>query len=64
MQMFLWTNDSGAISIDEPASIKEFCTRIWVLPGFGMPYPKENEPPVTGECIITRDNTLTGNHLL
>ena len=59
MQMFLWTNDSGAISIDEPASIKEF-VQEYGSAGFGMPYPKENEPPVTGECIITRDNTLTG----
>ncbi|MEZ4909828.1 MAG: M36 family metallopeptidase [Saprospiraceae bacterium] len=56
MQMYLWTNDSGAISIDSPDEIKGF-VKEYGAARFGNPYPKSTEPPITGECIITMDGS-------
>ena len=54
MQMYLWTNDSGSISIDSPEEIKGY-VKEYGAAQFGPPYPKATEPPVTGELIITKD---------
>jgi len=57
MQMFLWQNSGGALSIDEPANIAGFITQIGTAVGnFGGVIPTTNDQPIKGKVVIARDN--------
>ena len=57
MQMFLWENTGGSLSIDQPANIQGFITQIGTAVGnFGGVIPGANDAPVTGKVVLARDS--------
>jgi extracellular elastinolytic metalloproteinase len=61
MQMYLWDNRGGAVSVDEPESIKGFVE--YGTAGFGSVIPLISETPVTGKIVLVNDggnNPLLG----
>lgn len=53
MQMYLWDNRGGAVSVDEPESIKGFVE--YGTAGFGSVIPLISETPVTGKIVLVND---------
>lgn len=72
MQMYLWDNEGGSVSIDAPEQLKGFISEFGGA-GFGKPIPNANETPVTGNVANLKDgstnpaqgcnNALNGNEL-
>jgi extracellular elastinolytic metalloproteinase len=60
MQMYLWENAGGAVSIDEPESIKGFIQE-YGSGNFGRAIPGANDPAITGEVVIGRDNSTNAS---
>ena len=59
MQMFLWTNPSGVLSIDEPEVLAGFLNDVGDAQGpngFGAPIPDENGSPITGKIVLARED--------
>ncbi|MGB4961267.1 MAG: M36 family metallopeptidase, partial [Saprospiraceae bacterium] len=56
MQMFLWDNDGGSISIDEPETIKGFIAEYGTAT-FGKVIPNETEPAISGRVALLRDDS-------
>jgi extracellular elastinolytic metalloproteinase len=56
MQMFLWQNSGGAISIDEPIQLAGFVS-TYGTSTFGSSIPSETDPAIIGNIAIARDNT-------
>lgn len=57
MQMFLWENTGGALSIDEPTNISGFIQQIGTaVAAFGGTIPDGNDDPITGKVVIARDS--------
>ncbi len=54
MQMFLWENPGGAVSIDSPDDIKGFIN-TYGTGNFGRSIPQANEPAITGAIAIGKD---------
>lgn len=50
MQMYLWTDEGGAVSIDEPATIAGFIND-YTVGQFGGVIPNKNEPAISGNII-------------
>jgi extracellular elastinolytic metalloproteinase len=59
MQMYLWTNTGGIVSIDEPENIKGFINEYGNA-SFGLPIPNKNEPPVSGSVAIAKSAGANG----
>ena len=59
MQMYLWENPSGILSIDEPESIAGFVNPVGTSGNatvpFGGPIPGEADAPISGKVVIARD---------
>jgi len=55
MQMFLWENNGGALSIDEPANISGFIAQIGTA-DFGTPVPFGSNDAITGQVALARDD--------
>ncbi len=53
MQMYLWTNTAGIISIDEPENIKGFINE-YGTGSFGQPIPNKDEPAVSGKVAVSK----------
>lgn len=58
MQMYLWENPGGAVSIDSPDAIKGFI-KEYGQAQFGRTIPTGTEPPITAQVVIGKDNTST-----
>ncbi len=58
MQMFLWRNSGGAISIDEPTQLAGFVDQYGIA-SFGKPIPLATEPALKGIVALARDNSPT-----
>lgn len=59
MQMFLWTNPSGVLSIEEPEILSGFVSDVGdaqAATGFGPPIPNEGETPITGKIVLARED--------
>ena len=56
MQMYLWDNDGGSVSIDAPEQLKGFISEYGGA-GFGRPIPNANEIAVTGTVSNLRDGS-------
>jgi uncharacterized repeat protein (TIGR01451 family) len=56
MQMFLWENGGGAVSIDSPDAIKGF-VKEYGTGQFGGVIPNATQPPITGQVALGRDNS-------
>lgn len=56
MQMFLWDNDGGSVSIDAPENIKGFISEYGGA-GFGQPIPNSTESPISGNVAIAKDGS-------
>lgn len=56
MQMFLWGNEGGSISIDAPEELKGFVAD-YGTGQFGKPIPNTTEPAITGSVAIARDGS-------
>jgi uncharacterized repeat protein (TIGR01451 family) len=56
MQMFLWDNVGGSISIDAPEQIKGFVSQFGTAV-FGKQIPKINDVPVTGSVALYKDGS-------
>ncbi len=62
MQMFLWENPSGILSIDEPQELQGFVNPVGTATsptGFGPPLPKVGDAPITGKVALARDGSPT-----
>ncbi len=59
MQMFLWTNSGGIISIDEPENIKGFINEYGAA-SFGRPIPNKDETPINAPLVVARSAGSTG----
>ncbi len=56
MQMFVWENSGGVLSIDEPASLSGFVQQVGTATGqFGGTIPNTNQAPITGKVVIAQD---------
>lgn len=53
MQMYLWTNSGGFISIDEPNNISGFIGQVGRA-DFGNPLPTKTQDPLMGEVVLAR----------
>ena len=61
MQMFLWQNSGGALSIDAPANITGFVNPIGTaVAQFGGTIPTGNQPAITGKVVIAKDDNAGG----
>lgn len=60
MQMYLWSNNGGKISIDEPENLKGFITDFG-NPSFGLPIPNSIEPAIIGSVAVARSAGANGN---
>ena len=60
MQMYLWTNTGGIISIDEPENIKGYINEYGNA-SFGFPIPNKDEFPVTGSLAIAKFSGSNAN---
>ena len=60
MQMFLWTNTGGIVSIDEPENIKGFINEYGSA-SFGRPIPNKNEQPITAGLVVAKSAGTGGN---
>lgn len=58
MQMFLWENAGGAVSIDAPDALKGFIQEYGEAQ-FGRAIPGANDPPITGQVVVARDNSTS-----
>jgi len=56
MQMYLWTNSGGAISVDEPENIAGFISE-YGTGNFGAAIPGQNDAPITATVVVGRDNS-------
>ena len=56
MQMYLWENPSGIISVDEPAEISGFIGDVILANGWGAEAPDETQAPITGKVVLAREN--------
>lgn len=59
MQMYLWTNPSGVLSIDEPEVLSGFLSDVGDAQGntgFGAPIPNENETPIVGKIVLAKED--------
>lgn len=54
MQMYLWNNNGGSVSVDSPEQIAGYIKPIGSAQ-FGRPIPQANETPITGNAIIAVD---------
>ncbi|MCZ2100457.1 MAG: M36 family metallopeptidase [Chitinophagales bacterium] len=60
MQMYLWTNTGGIVSIDEPENIKGFINEYGTA-GFGFPIPNKDEAPIVGKMVVAKSAGPSGN---
>ncbi|MFZ1703979.1 MAG: M36 family metallopeptidase [Saprospiraceae bacterium] len=58
MQMFLWENAGGAVSVDAPEAIKGF-VKEYGVGQFGGVIPNDNQTPITANIALGRDNSST-----
>jgi extracellular elastinolytic metalloproteinase len=58
MQMFLWENPGGGVSIDSPDAIKGFI-KEYGAGQFGGVIPGANQTPIVGNVVIGKDNSAT-----
>ncbi len=59
MQMFLWTNPSGVLSIEEPEVLSGFLNDVGDAQGqngFGGSIPNEQGSPIVGKIVLAREN--------
>jgi extracellular elastinolytic metalloproteinase len=56
MQMFLWENQGGSVSIDAPEQLKGFISEYGAA-GFGKLIPTANEAPITGNIANYKDGS-------
>ncbi|MEM9546867.1 MAG: M36 family metallopeptidase [Bacteroidota bacterium] len=59
IQMFMWDNPSGVLSIDEPEVLSGFVSDVGDAQGtmgFGGLVPDENGSPITGKIVIARED--------
>jgi hypothetical protein len=59
MQMYLWTNPSGVLSIDEPEVLAGFLSDVGDAQGtmgFGGPVPNEQGNPIVGKIVLARQD--------
>jgi len=59
MQMFLWNNPSGVLTIEEPEILAGFVSDVGDAQGtmgFGPPIPNEGETPITGKIVLARED--------
>jgi len=61
MQMYLWNNNGGAVSIDSPESISGFVR--YGVAQFGRPIPNAIEPAVVGKIVIALDGSSNPTEL-
>ncbi len=59
MQMYLWTNPSGVLSIEEPEILSGFLSDVGDAQGpngFGGFIPDEQGTPITGKIVLARED--------
>lgn len=56
MQMFLWSNETGAVKITSPEGLEGFLE--YGTGNFGRAIPKDEEPALEGSVAISRDNSV------
>ena len=54
MQMYLWNNNGGSVSVDSPEPIAGYI-RPFGAAQFGRPIPSQSEPPITARVAIASD---------
>jgi len=60
MQMYLWNNPSGLLSIEEPAELAGFVNDVGSAAGsdvpFGPPVPDEQGTPIVGKIVLAKQD--------
>jgi len=52
MQMFLWNNPSGLLTVDEPAEISGFIGDVITATDWGQDIPEEGQTPISGKVVL------------
>ncbi|MEE9437467.1 MAG: M36 family metallopeptidase [Saprospiraceae bacterium] len=62
MQMFLWTNPSGILSIDAPTELSGFVNDVGTATGqngFGAAIPTIDDAPISGKLVVARSSSAS-----